>query len=110
MKKLTFIALLFLCLPLWSQKVKNDTVHIKTSALCGDCKSRIEESLTYLKGVKYASLDLETKIATVIFVPTKTTIDAMREAISAAGYDADGVKAVPEAILRLPKCCQPNGH
>lgn len=104
------LALLILAKPMWSQKGKNDTIQIKTSALCGDCKSRIEEALTYLKGVKFAELDLETKSATVVFSPSKTTIEALREAISKAGYDADGVKAVPEAVLQLPKCCQPNGH
>jgi hypothetical protein len=33
----------------------------------------------------------------------------VKEAISAIGYDADEVKAVPAAQKKLPKCCQPNG-
>lgn len=107
-----FLVLSFICfsLTMWSQKTKNDTIQIQTSAQCGDCKIRIEEALTYLKGVKYANLDLETKIVTVVFSPQKISAIPIREAISNVGYDADQVKAKPEAVLLLPKCCQPNGH
>lgn len=108
----TTISILFLCLAsmAFSQKKSLDTLYIRTSALCQDCKQRIESTLNYEKGVKYAELDLDTKIARVIFNPKKNNIIALRQALSKVGYDADEVKADPKAVLLLPKCCQPGGH
>ncbi len=40
-------------------------IQIKTSAVCGMCKDRIEEYMAYEKGVKEAELDLETKVLTI---------------------------------------------
>jgi copper chaperone CopZ len=88
---------------------KFQTVVIQTSAECGDCKDRIEEALNYTKGVVFAELDLATKKVTVKFLTKKISLQKVKEAIAAIGYDADEVKAVPEAQRNLPKCCQPNG-
>ena len=93
-----------------SQKGSVDTLFIKTSALCQDCKQRIESTLNYQKGVKYSELDLETKIATVVYRVKKNAPLALRQAVSKAGYDADEIKADPSAVMLLPKCCQPGGH
>lgn len=108
----TIISLLFLCLGsmAFSQKRPLDTLYIKTSALCQDCKQRIESTLNFQKGVKYAELDLETKIATVVYRMKKISPTALRQAISKVGYDADDIKADPNTVLLLPKCCQPGGH
>ena len=32
-----------------------------TSAICGECKERIEKELNYTKGVVYAELNMDTK-------------------------------------------------
>ena len=88
---------------------KIQTVVIMTSSECGDCKDRIEEGLNYTKGVVFAELDVETKKVMVRFVTKKISLQQVKEAIAAIGYDADDVKAVPAAQKKLPKCCQPNG-
>jgi mercuric ion binding protein len=88
-------------------KVK--TVTVQTSAQCGDCKSRIEGGLNYTKGVKFAELDMTTKKVTIRFKPKMTNTEALKKVISSIGYDADEVKADPEAIKKLPLCCQPGG-
>jgi copper chaperone CopZ len=112
MKKLMF---LFVALTLaqglsaQEKKSKLETVVIQTSAECGDCKDRIEEGLNYTKGVKFAELDLETKKVTVKYMPSKITLQQVKEKISSIGYDADEVKAIPEAVQKLPACCQPGG-
>jgi cation transport ATPase len=93
-----------------AQHQKIDTVFIKTSAQCGDCKDRIESTLNYQKGVKYAELNLETKVVMCVFKPKKNNVNSLRVALSKVGYDADEVKAIPSAVLQLPKCCQPGGH
>jgi copper chaperone CopZ len=87
-----------------------DTAYIKTSALCGDCKERIESTLNFQKGVRFTELNLETKIATCVYKPSKVSLSELRLALVSVGYDADEMKADPEAVKLLPKCCQPGGH
>jgi cation transport ATPase len=87
-----------------------DTAYIKTSALCGDCKERIESTLNFQKGVKFTELNLETKMATCVYKPSKVSLSELRLALVSVGYDADEMKADPEAVKLLPKCCQPGGH
>jgi len=82
-------------------------VEIQTSAKCGDCKGRIENALNYTKGVKFAELDMATKKVTVKFKSSKITLDEIKEVLANTGYDADEVKAKPEAVEKLPSCCKP---
>lgn len=85
------------------------TVEIKTSAECGMCKKKIEETLNYTKGVKFAELDMSTKVVTVKYSEDKISLDKIRETLSEIGYSADDVKANPEAVEKLPACCKPGG-
>lgn len=87
-------------------KKSSDEVKIKTSAVCGMCKDRIENDLSSEKGVKSVSVGTDTKIATVSYNPEKTDPAKIRIAISKIGYDADDVKADPEAYAKLPGCCK----
>lgn len=87
-------------------KKKTEEITIKTSAVCGMCKERIEHDMSYAKGVKSVSLDLKTKDLTVNYHPKKTTPDEIRKAVSKIGYDADGVEADPKAYEKLPACCK----
>jgi copper chaperone CopZ len=87
-----------------------ETIVIQTSAQCADCKERIENALNYTNGVKFAEMDLTTKKVTVKYATSKISAQAIKEVISKIGYDADELKAKKEAIEKLPKCCQPNGH
>lgn len=112
------IALFFFCLVFGSlfstsanaqsnvKQQKSDTIQIKTSAVCGECKERIEKTLAYETGVKKATLDVKTKICTVIFDPRKTNPEKIRIAISNTGYDADEVAANQEAYDKLSPCCK----
>lgn len=81
-------------------------VKIKTSAVCGMCKDRIEKGLAFEKGVKSSELDLETKILTVNYRPDKTNPEKLRTAVSKLGYDADKVPADEKAYAKLPACCK----
>lgn len=105
MKNLLIMWMLFLSTVALSQS----EVVIQTSAECGSCKERLEGKLNYTKGVKYAELDLQTMKLTVGYAPKKISIDQIKKIISDLGYDADEVKADPEALKRLPVCCQPGG-
>ncbi len=89
---------------------KTDEIKIKVSSQCNTCKKIIEKALYFEKGVKSSDLDVKNKIVTVLYNPSKTTPDKIRNAISKAGYDADDVKADENAYQKLPKCCQLGGH
>ena len=93
----------------YSQDKKNAELKVKTSAVCGMCKDRIEQGLAFEKGIKDVSLDVETKIATVKYNPGKITPEQIRKAISKLGYDADEVAADKVAYEKLPACCKKDG-
>jgi copper chaperone CopZ len=88
---------------------QTDTVRIKTSAQCDDCKERIEKYLSFEKGIKSSALDVDTKVITVVYNSEKTNTDKIREAITKVGYDADSLSADEKGYKRLPKCCQKEG-
>jgi copper chaperone CopZ len=90
----------------YGQQKKSDTLEIKTSAVCGMCKDRIEGGMAFEKGVKSVILDSETKVATLVYNPSKTSPEQLRKAISKLGYDADEVPADPKAYEKLPACCK----
>ena len=60
---------------------QNNTVKIQTSAVCDQCKDRIENDLSFEKGVKSSHLDQKTKVVTVVYNPAKTDEQKIREAI-----------------------------
>ncbi len=91
------------------KKSKTQTVVIKTSAECGQCKERLEEKLNYTKGVSFSELDVETRALTVKFNSSKISLDDIKKIISDLGYDADELKANTAAQKELPACCQPGG-
>lgn len=108
MKKLAIIITLITMS--FAVKAQTEKVEIKTSAICGMCKSAIEEDLTFEKGVKSSDLDLETKIVTVEFNSKKTDADKIRTRITKVGYNADDKKRDPKAYDKLPDCCKDGGH
>lgn len=90
----------------FGQTKKTDTVMIRTSAVCGMCKDRIEQGLAFEKGVKDVVLDRETKMVTIRFNPKSTNPAELRRKISKLGYDADNIPADPVAYQKLPACCK----
>jgi mercuric ion binding protein len=85
---------------------KIEKVSIKTSAVCKQCKARLEENLPFEKGVTAVSLDLETKIVSIEFKKGKNSKEKLKKAISDLGYDADDIPANQKAYDRLPDCCK----
>ncbi|OGU14261.1 MAG: hypothetical protein A2X61_16750 [Ignavibacteria bacterium GWB2_35_12] len=79
---------------------------IKTSAVCGHCKAKIEKAVNKLDGIESADLDSETKIVTVQYHSDVVTLENIKLAINKAGYDADDMTADKDAFDKLPKCCK----
>ena len=90
----------------FAQSKKIETIKIKTSAMCTQCKDRIEQGMAFEKGVKDVVLDVESKVVTIKYNTKTTTPDELRKKISRLGYDADEVPANKEAYEKLPACCK----
>lgn len=88
---------------------KDKEVKIKTSAICGMCKSRIERNLAFEKGVKESDLDVKTKVVTIKYNPSKTDVSKLKANISKTGYDAEEVAADEAGYNKLPSCCKKGG-
>ena len=93
-----------------TQNKNEQTVTIKTSAVCDMCKTTLEKAMAYEKGVKKSSLDVDSKILTVVFDSRKTNIDNLRKAVNETGYDADDKPASERAYKRLDDCCKKGAH
>lgn len=93
-----------------SVKAQSDTLRILTSAECNTCKKTLEKEMSYVKGVKAVTLEVESKVLTVIYNATKTDPARIREAVAKVGYDADSIPADKKAYDRLPECCRKGGH
>ena len=89
---------------------QTESVEIKTSAICGMCKSTIERALAYEKGVEKSSLDVKTKVVTVQYDASKTNPDKIRQCIAKAGYNADDVMREEKAYSKLSDCCKDGAH
>jgi len=93
-----------------AQKVQ--TLIVKTAIGCDHCKScgscgtRIEEALYREKGIKRVDVDDKKMEIKVVYNSEKVTPQIIRTTIAANGFDADDVKALPEAVAKLDGCCR----
>jgi len=85
---------------------KTETVTIQTSAICDQCKTRLEKNIAFEKGVRSVVLDEETKKLTIEYRKGKTDKEKLKKAITKIGYVADEMPADQKAHDRLPDCCQ----
>jgi len=93
-------------------QTKVATIKVQASIYCDHCKrcescgSRLEKAVFTERGIKRVDLDEESKNLTIIYNPQKTSPEKIRAAISKVGFDADDVKADPEAYEKLDECCK----
>jgi hypothetical protein len=73
------------------------------------CKKRIEQA-AFVKGVKRAEWDKETKMLSVIYRPSKTTTEAIAQSIAKVGHSSEKTEAPERAYKNLPECCQYKDH
>jgi outer membrane receptor for ferrienterochelin and colicin len=108
MKKLLLILLVFYNFNAWSQinpAAKTDTTVIfKVSGNCEMCKARIEKAAKG-KGVKVASWNIDTKMMTLTYFPSLTTVEKIYKRIASAGHDTKLEKANDAVYNELPPCC-----
>jgi cation transport ATPase len=107
--KALFSALIFISVAMTTQsqeQKKEETITIKTSAVCSMCKERIEDGMSFEKGVKEVSLNVKTKMLTITYKTSKTDPEKLKTAVTKIGYDADDLTADPKAYEKLPACCK----
>ena len=91
---------------------RNQKAEIKTTFYCDHCKEcetcgqNFRQNLLKVKGVRMFEIDQEANMITVYYDSKKTDIRAIRTAISNLGFDADGIKANPDAYEKLDDCCK----
>ncbi len=95
-----------------AQLQKNETVSIRTRIYCDhclhceSCSARIIRFVYAVKGTKKASVNPKEELITVTFDPGKTSLVKIREAVNAAGFEADDSKPTAEAVQQLDGCCR----
>jgi len=101
-----FLSVIFFSGTLTAQQAEKDvkTEKIMVSGSCSMCKKRIEKA-AYVKGVKRAEWDKETKELTVTYKPSKTSTDEILKSIAATGHDSEKFTASKESYSKLPECC-----
>lgn len=85
-------------------EMKEDS--IKTTAVCDECKERIESKFKQVRKLESYNLNFETGIFTVKYDTEKIELKEIKKIVSQLGYDADDIKADPKAYAKLPKCCK----
>lgn len=107
MKNVIIILLSVMSLSMtFTEKKKVETIKVKTSAICEECKERIENALNYTKGIVFAELDLETNVIEIKFKTKLLTKVQVKKIITDVGYHADDLERNAEAFNELPGCCK----
>ncbi|MDR1737428.1 MAG: heavy-metal-associated domain-containing protein [Candidatus Symbiothrix sp.] len=87
-------------------KEKPSEASLSVQGSCGMCKTRIEAAAKAVSGVVSADWDDQTKVLTVSYAATKTSPDAVAQALAKVGHDAEQYKADDAVYETLPTCCQ----
>lgn len=105
-KTITMLSIALMKLTSCDAQVNNaKTETVKIYGNCGMCKKTIEKAgnIDYIATVNW---DKDTKMATITYDSTKTTLDEILQRIANAGYDSDTFSAPDEVYNNLHGCCQ----
>ncbi len=86
-------------------KGMEQTISLKVSGVCGECKHRIESTAMDVKGVKKAEWDIKTDML-VCVGSAKMDKQKIADALAKAGHKSDLAAADPKGYANLPACCQ----
>ena len=103
-KVLSLVSLFFLGTSMVFAQAKTEKFEVKGN--CGMCETRIEKAAKSVDGVSIADWDQETKMLTVAFDSTKTSVNKVQMAIAEAGHDTPMHKAKDDVYDKLPDCCK----
>ena len=103
--KIIYLATIIAFLSMGSVFSQTKTEKFKVYGSCGMCENRIEKAANSVNGVSSAEWDKSSKIITVKFDASKTSLDSIHNAIAAVGHDTEKAKAKDDVYNELPKCC-----
>jgi len=72
---------------------------------CEQCRARIEKAAMRIRGVDDTSWNVDSKILSVNFDPTYTSLETIEKSIANAGHDTQNQIAKDQVYSKLPKCC-----
>ncbi len=107
------IQVLFACFLLFSiTNAQTKTTTVKTSAFkvwgnCGMCKKTIEGAAKN-SGAVYANWNVNSKMLTIKYIPSKTSVDKIQKGVAEAGYDNIRYTGNDQAYEGLDECCKYN--
>jgi len=101
----TLLSVLALVVPI-AMFAGEQKLTLKVAGNCGSCKKRIVKAAESVDGGADAAWDKKTKVFTATRDDAKTSPDAIKKAILAAGYDVENAKADDGAYAKLPDCCR----
>lgn len=111
MKQLLFTLVLLLSCTAFGQSGKKATVVISTKNTCNHCKvcetcgQKLETDLYFVRGIKLVEYNEADMTTTIVYKPKLITPEKIRQEIAKLGFDADEVKADPEAYAKRDACC-----
>ncbi|MEA4976876.1 MAG: heavy-metal-associated domain-containing protein [Paludibacter sp.] len=103
-KVLSLVTLFLIGTSMMFALAKTETFKVKGN--CGMCENRIEKAAKSVGGVTKAEWEQKTKMLTVEFDSTKTTVHKVQMAIAKVGHDTPMHKATDEVYNTLPGCCK----
>lgn len=105
---LIFFVLVAFTNPTFAQQkaIQKAVIHTP-GVLAESCKVSIENFLVHEYGVSSVRADFRRHTVTVVWYTDRTNIENIKTALANMGYDADDVKAEPDAYKRLPPACKP---
>ncbi len=80
------------------------TETIKVWGNCNMCKTRIEKAAK-AEGVARAEWNKDTKILTLVYIPSAVSSDAIQKRIAAVGHDTEKFRADDQVYNSLDACC-----
>ena len=81
------------------------TETMKVWGNCNMCKNRIEKAVR-ADGAISADWNVKTKILTVTFDPSRTSLDSFSKKLSEVGHDTEKYRADDKAYNALDSCCK----
>lgn len=93
-----------------TSQAQNSMVSAKTETFkvwgnCDMCKTRIEKAVKE-DGATSANWDQKSKMLTVTFDPSKSSVDAFGKKLAGVGHDTEKYKADDKVYNSLPDCCK----
>jgi periplasmic mercuric ion binding protein len=84
---------------------KQKTETFKVWGNCDMCKNRIEKAVK-AEGASSADWNKSTKMLSVTFDPSKTSVDSFSKKLASVGHDTEKYKADDKAYEALDACCK----